>query len=61
MDELLPLSRSGQDSFGGIGATLIDSLDTLHLMGMHDEFQRYSCRLMLACCCSPFFESGYVQ
>ena len=30
----------GKDSFGGMGATLVDSLDTLWLLGMKDAFQR---------------------
>ncbi|XP_072967314.1 mannosyl-oligosaccharide 1,2-alpha-mannosidase MNS1-like [Typha angustifolia] len=38
-DELQPQSRSGINSFGGLGATLVDSLDTLYIMGLHDEFQ----------------------
>jgi hypothetical protein len=37
-DELLPLSHQCQDNFGGMGATLIDSLSTLWLMGMKKEF-----------------------
>jgi len=37
-DELLPLSNQCQDNFGGMGATLIDSLSTLWLMGMKEEF-----------------------
>ena len=28
-DELLPLSKTGENSFCGLGATIIDSLDTL--------------------------------
>ncbi len=40
MDELAPLTRTGRNSFGGVGATLIDALDTLHLMGLHEEFER---------------------
>lgn len=28
------------DSFGGLGATLVDSLDTLYIMGLDEEFQR---------------------
>ena len=32
-DELCPLTQTGKDSFGGLGATLVDSLDTLHMMG----------------------------
>ncbi|KAF0894155.1 hypothetical protein E2562_034887 [Oryza meyeriana var. granulata] len=40
MDELQPQSRNGVNSFGGLGATLVDSLDTLYIMGLKDEFQR---------------------
>ncbi|XP_015973097.1 mannosyl-oligosaccharide 1,2-alpha-mannosidase MNS2-like isoform X1 [Arachis duranensis] len=39
-DELKPISRIGVDSFGGLGATLVDSLDTLYIMGLHSEFQK---------------------
>ncbi|XP_023758959.1 mannosyl-oligosaccharide 1,2-alpha-mannosidase MNS1 isoform X1 [Lactuca sativa] len=39
-DELQPQSKNGVDSFGGLGATLIDSLDTLYIMGLDEEFQR---------------------
>lgn len=39
-DELQPQSRSGINSFGGLGATLIDSLDTLYIMGLDEQFQR---------------------
>lgn len=39
-DELLPLNKSAADSFGGLGATIIDSLDTLHMLGMKAEFKR---------------------
>eukprot|EP00804_Cyclotella_cryptica_P020928 CCRYP_009260-RD/>CCRYP_009260-RD protein AED:0.11 eAED:0.11 QI:166/0.71/0.87/1/0.85/0.75/8/0/1132 len=37
-DELLPLSNRGQDNWGGMGTTLVDSLSTLWLMDMKDEF-----------------------
>ena len=37
-DELKPLSRQGQDNWGGMGVTLVDSLDTLWIMGMRKEF-----------------------
>ncbi|KAG8043386.1 hypothetical protein GUJ93_ZPchr0458g22869 [Zizania palustris] len=40
MDELQPHSRNGINSFGGLGATLVDSLDTLYIMGLKDEFQK---------------------
>ncbi|KAJ3693456.1 hypothetical protein LUZ60_008936 [Juncus effusus] len=39
-DELQPQSRNGVNSFGGLGATLIDSLDTLYIMGFEDEFKK---------------------
>ena len=39
-DELLPISEHGQNNWGGLGVTLIDSLDTLWLAGMRDEFLR---------------------
>uniref|UniRef100_A0A2C9VM27 alpha-1,2-Mannosidase n=1 Tax=Manihot esculenta TaxID=3983 RepID=A0A2C9VM27_MANES len=39
-DELQPQTRNGIDSFGGLGATLVDSLDTLFIMGLHEQFQR---------------------
>jgi len=37
-DALRPLSESGVDQFSGWAATLVDSLDTLWIMGMRDEF-----------------------
>ncbi|CAK0772077.1 hypothetical protein CVIRNUC_003926 [Coccomyxa viridis] len=40
MDELTPLTKAGKNSFGGLGATMVDSLDTLWLMGLKEEFQR---------------------
>ncbi|XP_038714010.1 mannosyl-oligosaccharide 1,2-alpha-mannosidase MNS1-like [Tripterygium wilfordii] len=39
-DELQPQSRSGVNSFGGLGATLVDALDTLYIMGLKEQFQR---------------------
>ncbi|KAL6972573.1 mannosyl-oligosaccharide alpha-1,2-mannosidase [Sarracenia purpurea var. burkii] len=39
-DELQPQTKNGVDSFGGLGATLIDSLDTLYIMGLNEQFQR---------------------
>ncbi|KAJ9647056.1 hypothetical protein H2199_002042 [Coniosporium tulheliwenetii] len=38
-DELSPVSGGHKDPFGGWGATLVDSLDTLWIMGMKDEFE----------------------
>jgi len=37
-DELKPISKTGQDNWGGMGVTLVDSLDTLWIMGMKKEF-----------------------
>ena len=37
-DELKPLSKRGHNPWGGMGTTLVDSLDTLWLMGMKEEF-----------------------
>jgi mannosyl-oligosaccharide alpha-1,2-mannosidase len=37
-DEVAPISGGSRDSFGSWGATLVDSLDTLWIMGMQDEF-----------------------
>ena len=43
-NELKPMSKNGHSAaiFGGVsmGATIIDSLDTLYVMGMTDEFNR---------------------
>lgn len=40
MDEVKPQTMSGDNGWGGFGTTLVDSLDTLWLMGMKEEFQR---------------------
>jgi mannosyl-oligosaccharide alpha-1,2-mannosidase len=37
-DELLPISGGSKITFGGWGATLVDSLDTLWVMGLEGEF-----------------------
>ncbi|KAK3209360.1 hypothetical protein GRF29_69g1526383 [Pseudopithomyces chartarum] len=37
-DELGPITGKGVESFGGWGATLVDALDTLWIMGLKDEF-----------------------
>ncbi|RHY42241.1 hypothetical protein DYB30_001333, partial [Aphanomyces astaci] len=40
-DEVAPVSGERRHNvWGGIGVTLVDSLDTLYIMGMHDEFHR---------------------
>jgi len=40
MDELQPNSRRGKNLFAGLGATIIDSLDTLWIMDLKEEFGR---------------------
>lgn len=37
-DELAPISAVGKDTFGGWAATLVDSLDTLWIMDLKEEF-----------------------
>jgi mannosyl-oligosaccharide alpha-1,2-mannosidase len=39
-DELQPLTKRGKNAFGGLGATVIDSLDTLWIMGLKDQYSR---------------------
>ena len=39
-DEVRPQSRKGSNHWGGIGITLVDSLDTLWIMNMRDEFEQ---------------------
>lgn len=38
-DALLPISGGSRDQFSGWAATLVDSLDTLWIMGLRDEFE----------------------
>ena len=38
MDELQPITGKGNERWGGMALTMIDSLDTLWLMGMKDNF-----------------------
>lgn len=38
-DELKPRGGFGQDNWAGVGMTLVDSLDTLWVMGMMEEFK----------------------
>lgn len=38
-DEVKPISKTFADPFMGWGATLVDSLDTLWIMGLEDEFR----------------------
>ncbi|KAK9841036.1 hypothetical protein WJX81_006939 [Elliptochloris bilobata] len=39
-DELRPLSGVGADTLGGMGAIVVDSLDTLWMLGLKEEFGR---------------------
>ncbi|KAG8215918.1 glycoside hydrolase family 47 protein [Butyriboletus roseoflavus] len=39
-DELLPMSNKNIDNFNGWGVTSVDSLDTMLLMGLEDEYKR---------------------
>lgn len=39
-DEIKPISLRGSSTWGRLGITLVDSLDTLWLMGMKEEFNR---------------------
>ncbi|KLU82773.1 endoplasmic reticulum mannosyl-oligosaccharide 1,2-alpha-mannosidase [Magnaporthiopsis poae ATCC 64411] len=48
LDELRPVEGGGRDTFGGYGATLVDSLDTLWIAGLRSEFidaVREACRI----------------
>lgn len=38
-DEVTPITGTYRDSFGGWSATLVDSLDTLWIMGLRDDFK----------------------
>ncbi|GIK05126.1 hypothetical protein Aspvir_009228 [Aspergillus viridinutans] len=38
-DEVTPLSGTTHNWFGGWGANLVDSLDTIWIMGLHEEFE----------------------
>ena len=46
-DELAPVSLKGKNSFGNLGAMVIDSLDTLWMFGLREEFQLYVLHLCL--------------
>ncbi len=43
-DELAPLSLQGANQHGGIGLMILETLDTLKMMGFEEEFQRYTYR-----------------
>ncbi|PFH46692.1 glycoside hydrolase family 47 protein [Amanita thiersii Skay4041] len=39
-DELMPLSGGSTNKYNGWGVSLIDSMDTMWVMGLHDEFYK---------------------
>ncbi|CAG8679025.1 6183_t:CDS:2, partial [Racocetra fulgida] len=39
-DELFPSTNNGRNNFNGWGATIIDALDTMWIMGLKEEFSR---------------------
>ena len=39
-DELAPITLTGKTSFGGLGIMVVDSLDTLWMLGLKAEFQQ---------------------
>lgn len=39
-DELKPLSNKSSNPFGGLGATMVDSLGTMIIMGLDDEVEK---------------------
>jgi mannosyl-oligosaccharide alpha-1,2-mannosidase len=44
-DELQPLNKHGVDGLGGLGATVVDALDTTMIMGLNnivkDVYKKY--------------------
>jgi len=62
-DELLPVSNRSIQHFNGWGLTMVDSLDTILLLGLNDEFQRAVFHVaslnftMRAGSHAPFFET----
>ncbi|GJJ07900.1 hypothetical protein Clacol_002106 [Clathrus columnatus] len=39
-DEYYPIAGTGRQNFNGWGVTIVDSMDTMHLMGLDEEFDR---------------------
>ena len=72
-DELQPVNKTGTKTYGGLAATIIDSMSTLHVMGLHDEFARCGprrrctafgashCRNCSALCCTELGRLGNRQ
>lgn len=61
-DELRPLTKVGKAAFGDLGATLVDSLDTLWMLGLRDEFTRCApptSDILLAISSAPSFSAWW--
>ena len=39
-DELRPLSLDGTNNWGNLGMMILDSIDTLYMMGLQPQYQR---------------------
>lgn len=39
-DELRPCTNNSRDNFAGMGATIVDSIDTILLMGLNEEYPK---------------------
>jgi hypothetical protein len=39
-DELRPISKNGSNSLGGLGGTVVESLSTLWMLGLTEEYAR---------------------
>lgn len=39
-DELRPVAKVGDDTFGGLGATPVDAFDTLHMAGLTAQAEK---------------------
>ena len=49
-DELAPVSLKGKNPFGNLGAMIVDSLDTLWMFGLKEEFQECASNLQFSFC-----------
>ena len=45
--ELQPVTQDGKQTLGGLGATIVDSLTTLWLMDLKEEFARFATKRQL--------------
>ena len=39
-DELKPVSQSSTETFGGMGATIVESISTLYIMNLQDQYEK---------------------